>query len=106
MPYIKQENRQVFEGDASLIGESATCAGDLNYAISVITHTYLKKKGVNYANINKVMGALECCKLELYRAVAGPYETLKVNENGPVGIIKEFGCEPPSKDAPGQQKIF
>jgi hypothetical protein len=105
MPYIKQEDRSKFIDQASNIGETASCAGDLNYAISVIVHTYLKKKGLNYANVNEAMGALECCKLELYRAVAAPYETDKVNQNGPVGIIKEFGCEP-VHEHPGQQKIF
>jgi hypothetical protein len=106
MPYIKQENRHLFDGSAPLIGETATCAGDLNYAISVIAHTYLKKKGLNYANVNEVIGALECCKLELYRAIAAPYEDTKVIENGPVGVISEFGKSIPAKDAPGQQKIF
>ena len=105
MPDIKKEDRSKFDEAATNLGELAECAGDLNYLISVITHTYLKKKDIKYANINEIIGMLECCKLELYRAVAGPYETEKVNENGPVGIIKEFGVKP-NNDIPGQQTLF
>lgn len=106
MPYIKPEDRSKFDSPANELGNLAECAGDLNYLVSVITHTYLKKKGIRYSNVNEVIGALECCKLELYRAIASPYEDIKVSENGPVGIIEEFGKEVPSKDAPGQQKLF
>jgi hypothetical protein len=30
---------------------------------------------------------LECCKLELYRKIAAPYEDIKIQENGDVLII-------------------
>ena len=32
----------------------------------------------------KVIGALECAKLELYRRIAAPYEDTKIQENGEV----------------------
>jgi hypothetical protein len=105
MPYIKPEDRTKFKAAAQYLGMQAQCAGDLNYLISLITHTYLAEKGTKYANINEVVGALECCKLELYRAIAAPYEDTKVAENGAVGVIKEFG-QAPNNDIPGQQKIF
>ena len=31
-----------------------------------------------------MIGALECCKQEYYRAVVGPYEDIKIEENGDV----------------------
>jgi hypothetical protein len=31
-----------------------------------------------------MVGALECCKLELYRKRIAPYEELKERENGPI----------------------
>jgi hypothetical protein len=68
-------------------------------------HIYLREKGIKYANINEVIGALECCKLELYRAIAAPYEEEKIEENGQVGVIKELGYLIPNNDIPGQQKI-
>lgn len=96
MPYIKPEDRGKFNEEAVKLGTLAECAGDLNYAITVIAHTYLKKKSIRYANINEVIGALECCKIELYRAIAANYEDDKVIENGSVGIISEFGSETPA----------
>ena len=35
-------------------------------------------------NLNAIIGALECAKLELYRRVAAPYEDDKIIENGDV----------------------
>jgi hypothetical protein len=88
MPYIKQENRIKFEEKARDLGYYATCAGDINYIITEMVHQYLQGKGLNYANINEMIGALECCKLELYRKIASPYEDKKIQENGDVGINK------------------
>ena len=31
-----------------------------------------------------MIGALECCKQEYYRTVVGPYEDMKIDENGDV----------------------
>ena len=86
MPYIKKENRPKFKEAALQLGNSAESAGDLNYIITEITHQFLKKKGVRYENINELIGMLECCKLELYRKIAAPYEDQKELENGAVGL--------------------
>jgi predicted DNA-binding protein with PD1-like motif len=69
------------------LAHDAENAGDLNFILTSIIHTYLKKKGIKYANINEVIGMLECCKLELYRKIAAPYEDIKIQENGDVLII-------------------
>jgi len=37
---------------------------------------------MNYKNINAAIGVLECCKQELYRKTAAPYEDIKINNNG------------------------
>jgi hypothetical protein len=87
MPYIKQADRGRFIDPAKDIATKAECAGDLNYAITAICHFYLKKKGIKYANVNEVIGMLDCCKMELYRKVGAPYEDVKIAENGDVGII-------------------
>jgi hypothetical protein len=86
MPYIKQEDRPRFDDVAKVIGERAECAGDLNYAITVILHTYLKKKGLKYANCNEIVGMMECCKAEFYRKVVGPYEETCIAKNGDVVV--------------------
>lgn len=87
MPYIKPNDRTKFASYADAIANSADNAGDLNYALTVILHGYIKKKGLKYANLNEVIGMLECCKMELYRKIAGPYEEQKITENGRVGIL-------------------
>jgi len=80
VPYIKQEERKVKASIA--IPDSP---GNLNYNISLLLDHYLRQRGgVNYTNINEVVGVLECAKLELYRRVAAPYEQEKMRLNGDV----------------------
>lgn len=82
MPYIKPTDRIKFS-NVELEGIKCDSAGDLNYLLTQICKGYLNKYGmVNYARFNDVVGALECCKLELYRRKIAPYENLKINENG------------------------
>lgn len=90
MPYIKQENRLKFKSAAHFLGDTAETSGELNYVVTEITHRYLKKKGVSYAHINEVIGMLDCCRMELYRKIAAPYENGKEAENGPVGLEDNF----------------
>jgi hypothetical protein len=57
--------------------------------ISSLLDEYLTENGRNYANINEVIGVLECAKLEIYRRVAAPYEDEKIDQNGDVfDVIK------------------
>ena len=59
--------------------------GDLNYMLTKVCKSYLKKQlNVNYQAYNDVIGALECCKLEMYRRSIAPYEDDKIKENGDV----------------------
>jgi hypothetical protein len=37
-----------------------------------------------YADFNAAIGALECCKSELYRRMVGPYEDQAIARNGDV----------------------
>ena len=52
--------------------------GDLNYLISAIIDGTLSRRGVRYKNLNAIIGALECAKLELYRRVAHLMKTRKL----------------------------
>lgn len=80
MPYIKKERR--IPRDKR--GYTANGVGELNYAISRLCDLYLEDYGEDYRNINAVIGALECAKLEFYRRIAAPYEDTKLAENGDV----------------------
>lgn len=78
MPYIDYKYRE--EIDAGVPPKNA---GELNYKITTICQNYLDN-AKNYAKINDIIGALECCKLEFYRRLAAPYEDTKIEENGDV----------------------
>lgn len=95
MPYIKQEyrNRIDKEIDAlagQLLGQASLDPefqenlrkGIFNY---VITRLAVQLIGTTrYGKINDIVGAMECCKMELYRRLASPYEDDKKEENGDV----------------------
>ena len=84
MPYIKKEDRCVFN-DWLNADEAVKFAhpGELNYLVSMLCHQYLEDVGgLNYRNLNELMGVLECVKSELYATVVRPYEEQKISENG------------------------
>lgn len=90
MPYIKQEDRKVFGGvlkqlialilDPAQFGTRAK-AGVLNYLFTVILKSVLDDDK-RYDTANSLIGALECCKLELYRRHIAPYEDEAIARNG------------------------
>lgn len=75
MPYISNRLEVMDNGPMT--------AGELNF---VLTREILDFIGEDYRydNINEVIGVLECCKMELYRRIAAPYEDKKKEENGDV----------------------
>ena len=91
MPYIPQESRSDLElkllnGGLDWTPENA---GELNFLVSTFIANYIRSKGLKYSVVNEMIGALECAKLELNRVIIGPYEDIKIRENGPVydGIL-------------------
>jgi len=85
MPYVKKTERARLDGG----GQPAT-PGDLNYLITRQIDAYLARKGVSYANLNEVIGVLECAKLELYRRIVARYEDRKIADpdNGDVYTVE------------------
>jgi hypothetical protein len=89
MPYIPQTRRdeihnELFDNETGGIGWAPQNAGDLNFLVTCFIDNYILEHGVRYANVNEMIGALECCKLELYRILIAPYEDVKIAENGGV----------------------
>lgn len=92
MPYISEPYRMKYDKIVDKIVEELNLngmgghypAGHLNYILSKIINDTLSRQGLNYKNINSIVGALECSKMELYRRVALPYEDLKIQSNGDV----------------------
>ena len=97
MPYITQDKRHQLDPVIDdilriLVGmrlddEHTNTEGNLNYLITrLLMKVYGQADDTRYANINDVIGMLECCKLEFYRKVAVPYENQKAHENGEVEL--------------------
>jgi hypothetical protein len=87
MPYIKQDMRKEWDEIAKLVlkilneQKEEDKEGCLNYLITKILKNSYKPK---YFNYNRVIGLLECIKLEFYRRQIAEYENLKIKENGDV----------------------
>lgn len=88
MPYIDTEDRKRLEGAVkvavdALEGQAMEDSlGDLNYLISRVVAGVVGKP--SYRKIAMATGVLENVKQELYRRMAGPYEDLKIRENGDI----------------------
>ena len=91
MPYITQEARKVLNEHFQIqklldaianYNPSDLITGNLNYIITSIIHSWIKRNGLQYENINAAIGVLDCAKMELYRMIAAPYENKKKAENG------------------------
>jgi len=92
MPYIKQDIRKILDPRiAALFSVMSTHPGELNYIITRLLHAHASLVGLNYAQLNELMGVLECVKQEFYRTVVAPYENLKANDNGPITDLDGLG---------------
>ena len=91
MPYIPQNRRDGIETELTVdhLNWIPSNAGDLNFVVSTFIANYIRANGLKYANLNEMVGALECAKMELNRVIIGPYEDIKIRENGAVydGIL-------------------
>jgi len=79
-PYIDRPSRTALDSDA----RCPQTAGELNYAITRLCNDYLALCGTSYQTYNDIVGALEGCKLEVYRRQVAPYEDDKIDQNGDV----------------------
>ena len=87
MPYIKQEQRPEIDSliqpliDHLKHSNMEDIDGKLNYAVTkIIKNVYPTK----YFHLNRALGVLTAITHELYRKIIGPYEDLKIQENGDV----------------------
>ena len=90
MPYLKQEDKDRLTLSYKPRG-SPQNPGELNYLFTVIIDRYLLEHGLNYQHINDIVGALDGAKAEFYRKVAAPYEEEKIQNNGDVYHLAEYG---------------
>lgn len=84
MPYIGEFDRVQFTKYQQVLSKlTIKSAGELNYLFTLLALKYLSN-GESYQKFNDLMGALEGCKLELYRRKIASYEDHKIHLNGDV----------------------
>jgi len=85
MPYIKSDDRMRFDSTLNEVEENPPrSCGELNYLFTMIALEFIKAEGENYQHYNDIIGALENCKLELYRRKIGNYEEQAIKRNGDI----------------------
>ena len=90
MPYIKLEDRKMYDEAIEQLGRELDGVavfdepGHLNYIIFALVRRMLQMEPIGYARLNAIIGALECCKAEIYRRIVAPYEDEKIDQNGDV----------------------
>jgi hypothetical protein len=82
MPYISDNNN--IRHDLYVGNVTPSNAGELNYLFTMIIKDYIKDRGQSYQTLNDIVGAMENCKLELYRRLISVYENVKISTNGDV----------------------
>ena len=87
MPYISKESKDKFQKALQNLPTFEN-SGELNYFISSVLNMHIVAKGLNYENINNVVGVLSCVKSEFYHRVATPYEIQKMKENGDIYSVE------------------
>lgn len=89
MPYINTTQRAfldhyinelVIQIKAENLNDRAGC---LNYCIFKTVKGLLRGE-MCYNSANSLIGAIECCKQEIYRRILSPYEDKKIEQNGDV----------------------
>lgn len=90
MPYIKKDERWKYDHAIEELSENLEkldeneVPGALNYIIFSLIKKYIQKKGKKYFRFNYLIGAIECCKKEIYRRLIGPYEDNAIKKNGDI----------------------
>jgi len=79
MPYITNNAKEVLN-----TAPQPRTVGELNYKFTMLAKDWIEGSTETYQAYNDVIGALECCKLELYRRKIALYEDKKIKENGDV----------------------
>ena len=92
MPYVHNSIRNEVDKDldtliatlTNTIREHGKPEGTANYAITRILDRLFINGKPSYANINAMIGVLECAKMEAYARIGRPYESMAANRNGDV----------------------
>jgi hypothetical protein len=105
MPYIQPDQRKLIDKTiltlAKKIVDNTTAenlGGVANYTITkLILRILCPKTGWNYESLSRVIGTLECSKQEILRRLVGPYENVKIQENGDLVELSEVDYKDPKQ---------
>jgi hypothetical protein len=82
MPYVKKDRRIELDFVVESMARADIRAdGDLNYVLYKYCKNFVKPSYNNYKNF---IGELHQCTTEIERRLLGPYEDIKIIENGDV----------------------
>lgn len=90
MAYITKGKREQFGPEIislenRIVEAEIYSIGELNYVLTRLCIAFLNRfPKTNHHNLNKIVGVLECVKLEFYRRLAAPYLERKKKSNGDV----------------------
>jgi len=91
MPYIEQRYRDLIDPEVDKLIDglkrfdvgSIVPDGAINYVFTRILLAFFNEP-TSYFNIERVIGLLECIKMEYMRRIGEPYENMKRIQNGEV----------------------
>jgi len=82
MPYVKQEERPRLDKVVqAMVDAKIKANGDLNYVLFKFCRGNVKP---GYGNYKNYCAELRQCATEIERRILGPYENIKMIENGDV----------------------
>ena len=82
MPYIRQEDRPTMDKVIkTMAAVDVKANGDLNYILYSYCKLFVQPSYNNYKNF---CGELRQCATEIERRILGPYEDMKILENGDI----------------------
>ncbi len=88
MPYIKDENKRIFDESINVLSNIVIHKGDLNYVICELVGQLILNTKISYTQISEWIDAVDGAENELRRRLLYPYENIKVIENGDVPSFK------------------
>ena len=90
MPYIKVENRRIFDESINVLSNFITHKGDLNYIICELVGQLILSTKISYTQMSEWIDAVDGAENELRRRLLDPYENIKIKENGDVPSFKNI----------------
>ena len=90
MPYTLDEDRERQKAAIAILTDAIQSKGDLNYTICELVGQLILKTKISYTQISEWIDGVHGAERELTRRILGPYEDLKIQQNGDVESFVEI----------------